>query len=40
VVEVLSGEMALKHPLHNTLLRGQSIEVKLYDSRAAERPRS
>ena len=37
VVAVLSGEMTVKHPLHNTMLRGQSVQVELTDPKAAER---
>jgi hypothetical protein len=37
VVDVLSGEMTVKHPLHNQMMRGQSVQVQLTDPRAAER---
>jgi hypothetical protein len=37
VVAVLSGEMSFKHPLHNTMLRGQSVQVQLDNPHAAER---
>jgi hypothetical protein len=36
VVEVLGGELSVKHPLHNNMLRGQSVQVQLTDVRAAE----
>lgn len=37
VEAVLAGEMTVKHPLHNTMLRGQSVQVALTDPKAAER---
>jgi hypothetical protein len=37
VVDVLGGEMSVKHPLHNQLMRGQSVQVQLSDPRAAEK---
>lgn len=37
VVSLLSGEMAFKHPLHNTQLRGQPVQVQLDDPHDAER---
>jgi hypothetical protein len=37
VAAVLPGEMAYKHPLHNSQLRGQPLLVDLTDKRAAER---
>jgi hypothetical protein len=36
VVAVLAGEMTLKHPLHNTMLRGQSVQVELKNPKDAE----
>jgi hypothetical protein len=36
VVGVLAGEVTFKHPTQNTMLRGQSVQVKLADARAAE----
>src|SRR5262249_16816554 len=38
VSALLSGEMSFKHPLHNTQLRGQPVQVQLDNQRAAERP--
>ena len=38
VVAVLAGEMTFKHPLHNTMLRGQAVQLKLDDARMAEKP--
>jgi hypothetical protein len=37
VVEVLGGELSVKHPMTNAMLRGQSVQVQLTDTRAAER---
>jgi hypothetical protein len=37
VAAVLTGEMSFKHPLHNTMLRGQSVQVQLDNPHAAER---
>jgi hypothetical protein len=37
VVAVLAGEMAYKHPLHNSQLRGQPVQIQLTDVRDAER---
>jgi hypothetical protein len=36
VVGPLAGEMAGKHPTHNTMLRGEAVQVALTDARAAE----
>ena len=36
VAAVLAGEVSLKHPVHNTMLRGQSLKLELTDARAAE----
>lgn len=36
VVEALSGEMPVKHPIHNSQLRGLAMRVELTDARAAE----
>jgi hypothetical protein len=38
VVEVLPGEVVVKHPLHNTLLRGQMVQIELSNGSAAEQP--
>lgn len=38
VVALLPGEMQLKHPLHNTMLRGQAVQLQLDDARLAEKP--
>jgi hypothetical protein len=37
VVAVLPGELPFKHPLHNSMVRGQAVQVALTDGRAAER---
>jgi len=37
IVTLLPGEMAYKHPLHNSQLRGQPVQLQLTDSRDAER---
>ena len=37
VVTLLPGEMAYKHPLHNSQLRGQPVQVQLADVHDAER---
>lgn len=37
VVALLPGEMAYKHPLHNSQLRGQPVQIQLTDVRDAER---
>ncbi|MDB4970914.1 MAG: hypothetical protein JWN44_6603 [Myxococcales bacterium] len=37
VTALLAGEMSFKHPLHNTMLRGQSAQVQLDNPHAAER---
>ena len=37
IVALLPGEMAYKHPLHNTQLRGQAVELSLGDVHDAER---
>jgi hypothetical protein len=37
VVALLSGEMSFKHPLHNSQLRGQPVQVQLDDLKDAER---
>jgi hypothetical protein len=37
VVALLPGEMSYKHPLHNTQLRGQSVQLSLANPRDAER---
>ena len=36
VVKVLPGEVSLKHPMRNELLRGQSVQLRLGDAEAAE----
>jgi hypothetical protein len=36
VAAVLAGEVAVKHPVHNSVLRGQSLQLELTDARAAE----
>jgi hypothetical protein len=38
VVDILPGEVAVKHPLHNTLLRGQMVQIELEKESAAEQP--
>jgi hypothetical protein len=37
IVTLLPGEMAYKHPLHNSQLRGQPVQLQLTDSHDAER---
>jgi hypothetical protein len=37
VVALLGGEMLYKHPLHNTQLRGQPVQIQLSDLSDAER---
>ena len=37
VVALLGGEMLYKHPLHNTQLRGQPVQIQLTDVSDAER---
>ena len=37
MVALLAGEMVYKHPLHNTQLRGQPVQVQLADVHDAER---
>jgi len=36
-VALLPGEMAYKHPLHNSQLRGQPVQLALGDMHDAER---
>ncbi len=38
VVSVLAGETLFKHPLNNTMLRGQSVQLQLDDPKMGERP--
>jgi hypothetical protein len=38
VRDVLPGEVSLKHPLHNAVLRGQMVEIEVDDKRAVELP--
>jgi hypothetical protein len=38
VVTVLAGETLFKHPLNNTMLRGQSVQLQLDDPKTGERP--
>ena len=38
VVSVLAGETLFKHPLNNTMLRGQSVQLQLDDPKTGERP--
>jgi hypothetical protein len=38
VEEIMPGEVTVKHPLHNTLLRGQMVQIELHDVGAAEQP--
>jgi hypothetical protein len=38
VVDILPGEVAVKHPLHNTMLRGQMVQIELGEASAAEQP--
>jgi hypothetical protein len=37
VVELLSGEVSLKHPLHNQMVRGQTVHLALTDPKWAQR---
>lgn len=37
VVTLLDGEMSYKHPLHNTQLRGQPVQIALGNAKDAER---
>jgi hypothetical protein len=37
IVGLLAGEMAYKHPLHNSQLRGQPVQLQLTDPKDAER---
>jgi uncharacterized coiled-coil protein SlyX len=37
IVALMPGEMSFKHPLHNTQLRGQPVQVQLTDAHTAER---
>jgi hypothetical protein len=37
IVTLLPGEMAYKHPLHNSQVRGQPVQLQLTDSHDAER---
>jgi hypothetical protein len=37
VVALLPGEVSLKHPVQNTIVRGQSLQLELTDARAAEK---
>ena len=37
VVALLDGEMSYKHPLHNTQLRGQPVQITLGNAKDAER---
>jgi hypothetical protein len=38
VVAVLSGELLFKHPLHNNMIRGQAVQLRLDDVKIAEKP--